>query len=82
MGTPVVLVHLGFPNAGEMEDKGRPFLDHQGWHNRMMAYAEGVLPPGAWARPFWRHTVLWATAHLVTTLVFVALPRRHRRPMW
>ena len=51
MGTPVVLVYLGFLNATEMGGERRPFLSYQEWHNCMMAYTKGVVPQRAWDCP-------------------------------
>lgn len=50
MGTPVVLVYLGFLNATEMEDRGHNFLNHQEWYNCIMSHTGGVVPHEAWER--------------------------------
>ena len=51
LGTPVILVYLGFLSATEMKDQGRPFSNHQMWHSRILSYAQGVVPSGAWECP-------------------------------
>lgn len=45
LGTPVVLVYLGFLNAHEMS---KPFKSHEAWEHCLLAYAEGTVPRNAW----------------------------------
>lgn len=48
LGCPVVLVYLGFLNATEMEDQGRPFSNHQEWRGCVQAHSNDVVPIEAW----------------------------------
>ncbi len=49
MGTPVILVYLGFLNADEMEDQGVPLADCSSWRSKVAYdYAKGVVPEEAW----------------------------------
>jgi hypothetical protein len=60
LGVPVVLVHLGFLNATEMQDRGQPFATAQLWEDCMHREAEGVVPETAWGRRLDVHgTSLW-----------------------
>ena len=53
MGTPVVLVYLGFLNAGEMERGNRVVLrDHARWRDFVVQTARDTVPPGVWDRTF------------------------------
>ncbi len=45
LGTPVVLIYLGFLNAYEMDE---PFQDHAAWERRLLEYADGCVPRTAW----------------------------------
>ena len=54
LGTPVVLVYLGFLNATEMSDEGDPFLEHADWVDCVKTHAKGKVPEEAWDR-------LWET---------------------
>jgi hypothetical protein len=51
LGIPVVLVYLGFLNAAEMEDQGRPFSSNGDWQALMRAHSSGIVPNDAWASP-------------------------------
>ncbi len=48
LGIPVVLVYLGFLNADEMVDKGRPFASHQDWENLVKAHSETLISVAMW----------------------------------
>lgn len=48
LGTPVVLVYLGFLNAIEMSDKGDPFSEHADWVDCVKEQAQGKVPEDAW----------------------------------
>lgn len=45
LGTPVVLVYLGFLNVYEM---GQPFPNHTAWEHCLLEYADGCVPRTAW----------------------------------
>lgn len=45
LGTPVVLVYLGFLNVYEMK---QPFPNHTAWERRLLEYADGCVPKSAW----------------------------------
>jgi hypothetical protein len=51
LGIPVVLVYLGFLNAVEMIDQGKPFGTSHEWEAAVRAHAVGVVPDGAWEKP-------------------------------
>jgi len=60
LGVPVVLVYLGFLNAGEMVDQGQPFATAQMWEDCLRRHAEGLVPEAAWNRRLAVHgTALW-----------------------
>ena len=46
LGVPVVLVYLGFLDADEMGDGA--LRTPEAWRSCLLAYADGVVPPGAW----------------------------------
>jgi len=48
LGIPVVLVYLGYLNAGEMVDLGKPFADHAEWERLVMAHSEPLFPAAVW----------------------------------
>jgi len=50
-GVPVVLVYLGFLQADEMVDRGRPILNQSEWVRLMEDYGKGAVPESAWAAP-------------------------------
>ena len=50
LGTPVVLVYLGFLNANEMSDEGDPFGEHADWVRCVKAHAKGWVPEEVWDR--------------------------------
>ena len=51
LGIPVVLVYLGFLNAAEMKDQGRPFSSNEDWQVLMRAHCAGIVPNDAWTSP-------------------------------
>ncbi len=50
LGTPVILVYLGFLNAEEMADQGPQFSSARDWAEVVRSYASGVVPDEAWTR--------------------------------
>lgn len=48
MGVPVVLIFLGFLEAREMADLGKPLLDRDHWRQVMLSHAAGVVPERVW----------------------------------
>lgn len=48
LGVPVVLVYLGFLNAGEMADRGALFRDHHEWEAAVRAHSQPLLAPNIW----------------------------------
>ncbi len=49
LGTPVVLVYLGFLNAREMDTDSRSLLtDVQDWEETMREHCRGIIPHSAW----------------------------------
>ncbi len=51
LGVPVVLVYLGFLNAGEMKDRGEPLSDARHWQNIVQNHSESVVPVSVWVEP-------------------------------
>lgn len=45
---PVVLLYLGFLNAEEMHDCGKPFVDHHAWKEVVLEHSSGIAPEQAW----------------------------------
>jgi hypothetical protein len=53
MGTPVVLLYLGFLDAQEMKDGSRVLLkDYAHWRYCLLARSKGTIPENAWDRTF------------------------------
>jgi hypothetical protein len=53
MGTPVVLVYLGFLDAQEMEGGSRILLkDHAQWRSCLLARSKGTIPKDIWDKTF------------------------------
>lgn len=53
MGTPVVLLYLGFLNAQEMEAGRRLCLkDHSQWRHCLLARSKGTIPESVWDMTF------------------------------
>lgn len=50
LGYPVILVYLGFLKAGEMRDKGNPFVNHSDWARLVKEHSEPLFPPEVWGR--------------------------------
>ena len=50
LGFPVVLIYLGFLNATEMKDKGRPFSDQADWERLVKLHSNPLFPPELWDR--------------------------------
>lgn len=48
LGVPVILMYLGFLQANEMADLGKPFADHETWLGTIMSHARGFVPDSAW----------------------------------
>lgn len=48
MGTPVVLVYLGFLRCDEMSDCGAPFDSAQHWKETMLGHSQSLVPVNAW----------------------------------
>jgi hypothetical protein len=48
LGVPVVLVYLGFVQAQEMSNRGKPLADAADWKELVLDYADGVVPSKAW----------------------------------
>ncbi len=50
LGMPVVLVYLGFLNAKEMADKGKPFSTHAAWGTVVREHSASLFPGEVWDR--------------------------------
>lgn len=50
MGIPVVLVYLGFLNAGEMEDCGTPLASAEQWEACVLEHSASLFPAQVWGR--------------------------------
>jgi len=48
LGVPVLLVYLGFRNADEMCDLGKPFDSGHDWEAAVRTHSAGVVPDEAW----------------------------------
>ncbi|MBT3363112.1 MAG: hypothetical protein HN407_05565 [Chloroflexi bacterium] len=48
LGLPVILVYLGFLNASEMHDRGKPFPDQEAWEKLVMSHSEPLFPSKVW----------------------------------
>ncbi len=51
LGTPVLLVYLGFLHAEEMRDQGAPLTDQDDWERLVRNHGRGLVPNDAWERP-------------------------------
>jgi hypothetical protein len=47
-GVPVILVYLGFLNAEEMVDQGKPFNSTDEWDDIIRSHASGIVPDRVW----------------------------------
>jgi hypothetical protein len=52
MGTPVVLVYLGFLDAQEMEEGRTPLKDHAQWRRCVLGRSKGTIPEDAWDKTY------------------------------
>jgi hypothetical protein len=50
LGLPVVLVYLGYLNAGEMKDQGVPFTTHADWEKLVKAHSASLFPADVWGQ--------------------------------
>jgi len=50
-GIPVVLIYLGFLDADDMADKGKPFRSHQQWEDLVKDHGDGIVPRQCWESP-------------------------------
>jgi len=50
LGVPVILVYLGFLNAGEMSDQGTPFATSADWETLVRSQSEPLFPESVWNR--------------------------------
>ena len=50
LGIPVILVYLGFLNAEEMADRGRPFVSHSDWESAVLEHSAPIFPEQVWNR--------------------------------
>jgi hypothetical protein len=48
LGIPVILVYLGFLNAEEMANCGKPFRSAEEWRRSILDHAEGLVPETVW----------------------------------
>lgn len=48
LGVPVILVYLGFLNAHEMQDRGRPIPSHDDWEKLVKTHSDGLVPQSVW----------------------------------
>ena len=54
LGVPTVLVYLGFLNADEMSDKGKPISDAAAWQTLVKEHSRALFPGEVWNRA-WSH---------------------------
>jgi hypothetical protein len=54
LGFPVILVYLGFLNADEMSDKGKPFESHKQWEDLVKLHSGPLFPDSIWNQ---KHTL-------------------------
>ncbi|HUU44156.1 MAG TPA: hypothetical protein VMX75_14070 [Spirochaetia bacterium] len=48
LGLPVILVYLGFLNAEEMRDLGKPFAADVDWQRLVRSHSKALVPDGIW----------------------------------
>ena len=48
LGVPVLLVYLGFLNADEMSDHGKPFDSADDWEGAVRTHSAGTVPDQVW----------------------------------
>ena len=51
LGIPVVLVYLGFLDAVEMSDRGRPFESDDDWRDALREYYRETIDAACWEQP-------------------------------
>jgi hypothetical protein len=44
LGHPVILMYLGFLQANEMKDRGKPFADHTAWKQLVNSHSQRLFP--------------------------------------
>jgi hypothetical protein len=50
LGLPVVVIYLGFLNALEMDDRGKPFGTHAEWESLVRDHSKSLFPDEVWGR--------------------------------
>ncbi len=50
LGIPVVLVYLGFLNANEMSDQGKPLADAADWESVVKHHSQALFPAAVWGQ--------------------------------
>jgi hypothetical protein len=50
LGVPVVLVYLGFLNASEMSDRGKPISDVSEWEKLVKRHSQLLFPAEVWGQ--------------------------------
>ena len=50
MGFPVVLVYLGFLNANEMQERGKPFTKFEEWELLVQTHSAPLFPASVWRK--------------------------------
>ena len=55
LGYPVVLVYLGFLNAEEMKDQGKPLESPEEWDRLVKSHSGPLFPPAVWNGQFTLH---------------------------
>lgn len=51
LGTPVILVYLGFLGCSDMSKNGeQPFPDHSSWERLVLSHSAPLFPPEVWNR--------------------------------
>lgn len=51
LGLPVILLYLGYLDAGPMSDRGWPFASSAAWDGAVRDHARGIVPEAAWNTP-------------------------------
>lgn len=55
LGRPVILVYLGFLEADEMSDQGKPFATAREWKTLVESHSANLFPAGVWNRRWQIH---------------------------
>jgi hypothetical protein len=50
LGTPVVLVYLGYLNTADMKEHGEPLADHGEWERLVRSHSAPLFSPDVWGR--------------------------------